>query len=373
MKIAVPREIKNNENRVALTPAGVHELTKAGHQVTVEKDAGVGSAIPDQEFIDAGASIAPDADATWAAGELILKVKEPIEAEYHRMKSHHTLFTYLHLAASRPCTDALLDSGATAIAYETVRNSDGTLPLLVPMSEVAGRLSVQAGAYHLQRSEGGRGTLLGGVPGTPAGKVTIIGAGVSGMNAAAIAVGMHAEVTLLDLDKNKLRAADELYQGRVRTVVSNSFEVEKAAAEADLLVGAVLVPGARAPKVVNDEVLAVMKEGAVLVDIAIDQGGCFAHSRPTTHDDPTFEVDGKIYYCVANMPGTVPGTSTHALTSATLPYVMKIAEHGWAEALRADDSLAEGLNVYAGSLTNEPVAEAFDLPHVAVSDVLAKV
>ncbi|MFC4336152.1 alanine dehydrogenase [Salininema proteolyticum] len=372
MRIAVPREIKNNENRVALTPAGVHELVKAGHDVTVENDAGLGSAIPNEEYTDAGARIGADADATWEAGELVLKVKEPIEAEYHRIKSHHTLFTYLHLAASRPCTDALVESGATAIAYETVRTAGGALPLLVPMSEVAGRLSVQAGAYHLQRSEGGRGTLLGGVPGTPAGRVVIIGAGVSGMNAAAIAVGMGADVTLLDLDKNKLRAADDLYRGRIRTVVSNSFEVKRFAAEADLLVGAVLVPGARAPKVVTQEVLDVMKPGAVLVDIAIDQGGCFEHSRPTTHDDPTFTVDDKIFYCVANMPGTVPGTSTHALTSATLPYVMKIAGRGWVEALKSDAALAEGLNTYQGQVTNGPVAEAFGLPLLPVEDILAK-
>ncbi|GAB3654187.1 alanine dehydrogenase [Glycomyces tarimensis] len=370
MKVAVPREIKNNEYRVALTPAGVNELVAAGHDVAVETGAGLGSAITDDDFRDAGARICPDADATWDAGELVLKVKEPIPDEYHRMRPGQTLFTYLHLAASAECTDALLERRVTAIAYETVQASDGRLPLLAPMSEVAGRLAVQAGAYHLQRPEGGRGTLMGGVPGTPPARVVIIGAGVSGMNAAAIAAGMRADVELLDLNVDKLHTADDLYQGRLRTIVSNRFEVRRACRQADLVIGAVLVPGAKAPTVVDDEVLAEMKDGAVLVDIAIDQGGCFAHSRPTTHDEPTFTHEGKVFYCVANMPGAVPNTSTYALTNATLPYVMKLANLGWLEALKSDTALARGLNTYDGNVTNEPVALTHHLPITSVAKVL---
>ncbi|GAB3229615.1 alanine dehydrogenase [Glycomyces halotolerans] len=370
MKVAVPREIKNNEYRVALTPAGVHELTAAGHDVAVETGAGLGSAITDDDYRDAGAAILPDADATWGAGDLVLKVKEPVKAEYHRMRPGQTLFTYLHLAAGAECTEALLERRVTGIAYETVQTRDRRLPLLAPMSEVAGRLAVQAGAYHLQRPEGGRGTLMGGVPGTTPAKVVIIGAGVSGMNAAAIAVGMRADVELLDLDIDKLHTADDLYQGRLRTIVSNRFEVRRACREADLVIGAVLVPGAKAPTVVDDDVLAEMKDGAVLVDIAIDQGGCFAHSRPTTHDDPAFTHDGKVFYCVANMPGAVPNTSTYALTNATLPYVMKLANLGWVEALRSDPALALGLNTHAGHVTNEPVALTHHLPVTPVAQVL---
>ncbi|WP_199035872.1 alanine dehydrogenase [Glycomyces salinus] len=372
MKVAVPREIKNNEYRVALTPSGVHELVAAGHEVAVESGAGLGSAISDDDYRAAGALICPDPDTTWAAGELVLKVKEPVQDEYHRMRPGQTLFTYLHLAASAECTDALLEQHVTGIAYETVQTADGKLPLLAPMSEVAGRLAVQAGAYHLQRPEGGRGTLMGGVPGTAPAKVVVIGAGVSGMNAAAIAVGMRAEVELLDLDIAKLHAADDQYQGRLRTIVSNRFEVRRACRGADLVIGAVLVPGAKAPTVVDDEVLADMKEGAVLVDIAIDQGGCFAHSRPTTHDDPAFDHEGKVFYCVANMPGAVPNTSTYALTNATLPYVMKLANHGWAEALRADPALARGLNTHAGHVTNEPVALTHHLPLTPVAKALTE-
>ncbi|WP_100443939.1 alanine dehydrogenase [Glycomyces xiaoerkulensis] len=371
MKVAVPREIKNNEYRVALTPGGVHELVAAGHDVAVETGAGLGSAITDDDYRDAGAAIRPDADATWEAGDLVLKVKEPVAPEYHRMRSGQTLFTYLHLAASAECTDALLERRVTAIAYETVQNADGRLPLLAPMSEVAGRLSVQAGAYHLQRPEGGRGTLMGGVPGTRPAKVVIIGAGVSGMNAAAIAVGMRSEIELLDLDIDKLHAADDLYQGRLRTVVSNRYEVRRACRGADLVIGAVLVPGAKAPTVVDDEALADMKDGAVLVDIAIDQGGCFAHSRPTTHDDPSFTHEGKVFYCVANMPGAVPDTSTSALTNATLPYVMKLADRGWTDALKSDPALAGGLNTHDGHLTNEPVALTHHLPVTPAEQVLA--
>jgi alanine dehydrogenase len=372
VKVAVPREIKNNEYRVALTPAGVHELVAAGHDVAIETGAGLGSAITDADYREAGALICPDADSTWGAGDLVLKVKEPIQDEFHRMRSGQTLFTYLHLAASAECTDALLERHVTGIAYETVQTADGRLPLLAPMSEVAGRLAVQAGAYHLQRPEGGRGTLMGGVPGTPPARVVIIGAGVSGMNAAAIAVGMRADVELLDLNVDKLHAADDLYQGRLRTIVSNRFEVKRACREADLVIGAVLVPGAKAPTVVDDEVLAEMKDGAVLVDIAIDQGGCFAHSKATTHDDPTFTHAGKLFYCVANMPGAVPNTSTYALTNATLPYVMKLANLGWAAALKTDPALARGLNTYAGQVVNEPVAITHHLPLKPIAQVLAE-
>jgi len=371
VKVAVPREIKNNEYRVALTPAGVHELVAAGHDVAVETGAGLGSAITDDDFREAGASILPDADAVWAAGDLVLKVKEPVKAEYHRMRPGQTLFAYLHLAADAECTHALLERRVTAVAYETVQTADGRLPLLAPMSEVAGRLAVQAGAHHLQRPEGGRGILMGGVPGTRPARVVIIGAGVSGMNAATVAVGMRADVDLLDLDSDKLHVADDLHQGQLRTVVSNRFEVKRACREADLVIGAVLVPGAKAPTVVDDEVLADMKEGAVLVDIAIDQGGCFARSRPTTHDEPTFTHEGKVFYCVGNMPGAVPNTSTYALTNATLPYVMKLAGLGWREALRSDPVLARGLNTHDGRIANEPVAIAHELPVTPVDRILA--
>jgi alanine dehydrogenase len=371
VKVAVPREIKNNEYRVAITPAGVHELVAHGHRVYVETGAGEGSAIGDDEYRAAGATICPDADSTWDTGEMVLKVKEPIQPEFHRMRPGQVLFTYLHLAASSECTDALVERHITGIAYETVETADGRLPLLAPMSEVAGRLAVQAGAYHLQRPEGGRGTLMGGVPGTPPAKVVVIGAGVSGMNAAAIAVGMRADVTLLDLNIEKLHAADSQYQGRLRTIVSNRFEVRRACAEADLVIGAVLVPGAKAPTVVDDDALAEMKDGAVLVDIAIDQGGCFAHSKPTTHDDPTFVHAGKLFYCVANMPGAVPATSTSALTNVTLPYVVRLANQGWIGALKADPALAKGLNTHAGDVTNEAVATAQSLPVTPVSQILA--
>ena len=371
MRVAVPREIKNNEHRVALTPSGAHELVAAGHEVAVETGAGLGSAISDDAYRAAGARICPDPDATWAAGELILKVKEPTPDEYHRMSPGQSLFAYLHLAADPECTAALLDRRVTGIAYETVQNADGRLPLLAPMSEIAGRLAVQVGAYHLQRPEGGRGTLMGGVPGTAPAKVVVIGAGVSGMNAAAIAVGMRADVELFDLDIDKLQAADDQHQGRLRTTVSNRFEVNRACREADLVIGAVLVPGAKAPIVVDEETLAEMKPGAVLVDIAIDQGGCFAHSRPTTHDVPSFIHDGKVFYCVSNMPGAVPNTSTYALTNATLPYVKKLADLGWAEALRSDPAFALGLNTHAGQVTNEPVALAHSLAHTPVAEALS--
>jgi alanine dehydrogenase len=371
MKIGIPREIKNHEYRVAITPAGVHELVRGGHVVLVEAGAGVGSSIPDEDFVTAGAKILPTADEVWAAGDMILKVKEPIPDEYDRMRNGQVLFTYLHLAASKACTDALLTQGVTSIAYETVQLPDGSLPLLAPMSEVAGRMAPQVGAHHLQRDGGGRGVLMGGVSGVYAAKVVVLGAGVSGMNAAAIALGMQAEVLLLDKNVSRLRSADAIYQGHLQTVASNAYEVEKAVIDADLVIGAVLIPGAKAPKLITDELVARMKQGAVLVDISIDQGGCFEGSRPTTHDDPTFKVHDALYYCVANMPGAVPHTSTYALTNVTLPYVIEMANRGWRSALKADTALAQGLSTHAGALTSAPVAEAHGIPFTPLAEVLA--
>ena len=363
MRIGVPREVKNHEYRVALTPAGAHELVRHGHHVVVERGAGVGSAISDADYEEAGARVLATADDVWGTADLLLKVKEPIEQEYPRLRRDQVLFTYLHLAASRECTQALLDSGTTAIAYETVRLPDGSLPLLAPMSEVAGRLAPQAGASALLKAAGGRGVLLGGVPGVRPAQVVVIGAGVSGQNAVAMAVGLGADVTVLDLDVTKLRALDERYAGRVRTVVSNSRELERSCLSADLVIGAVLVPGARAPKLVSNDLVRRMKPGSVLVDIAIDQGGCFEDSRPTTHAEPTYPVHGSVFYCVANMPGAVPHTSTLALTNATLPYVLRLADLGWRDALTADAALAAGLSTHHGRLTNLQVAHDLGLPY----------
>jgi alanine dehydrogenase len=371
VKVGIPREVKNNEYRVAITPAGVHELTRAGHEVLVEAGAGVGSSIPDADFAAAGAAILPTADAVWAEGELILKVKEPIASEYHRLRSGQTLFTYLHLAASRECTDALLNAGVTGIAYETVQLPNGALPLLAPMSEVAGRLAPQVGAYNLMRFSGGRGVLPGGVPGVAPAKAVVIGAGVSGWHATTIAAGMGFDVTLLDRDIAKLREADKVFGNRIKTVASNAFELERAVLEADLVIGAVLIPGAKAPKLVSNELVSRMKQGSVLVDIAIDQGGCFEDSRPTTHAEPTFRVHGSVFYCVANMPGAVANTSTYALTNVTLPYALELANKGWKEACRADHALALGLNTLAGELTYAPVAEAHGLPSLKLDEILA--
>jgi len=370
MKVGVPAEVKNNEFRVAITPAGVHELTRAGHGVFVEAGAGAGSSLPDEDFAAAGATILPTADDVWAAGEMILKVKEPVAEEYHRMRPGQVLFTYLHLAASQECTDALLSRKVTAIAYETVQLPDGSLPLLAPMSEVAGRMGPQVGAHHLQRDGGGRGVLMGGVSGVYAAKVVVLGAGVSGMNAAAIALGMQAEVLLLDRNVARLRTADAIYQGHCQTVTSNAYEIERAVVDADLVIGAVLVPGAKAPTLVSNDLVARMKPGAVLVDISIDQGGCFEDSRPTTHAHPTYKVHGCVFYCVANMPGAVPHTSTYALTNVTIPYAVEIANRGWREALRNDDALAQGLNTHEGVLTCPPVAESLHLPYTPLSEVL---
>ncbi|WP_037571538.1 alanine dehydrogenase [Phaeacidiphilus oryzae] len=371
MKVGIPREVKNHEYRVAITPAGVHELVRQGHQVVIEHDAGVGSSIPDEEYTAAGAEILGTADEVWAASDLVLKVKEPVAEEYHRLRKGQVLFTYLHLAASRACTDALLSAGTTAIAYETVQLANGALPLLAPMSEVAGRLAPQVGSYHLMRPAGGRGVLPGGVPGTQPARAVVIGGGVSGWHAATIALGMGYEVTLLDRDINKLREADRIFGTRVRTIASNAFELEKAVLEADLVVGAVLIPGAKAPKLVTNELVSRMKPGSVLVDIAIDQGGCFEDSHPTTHDAPTFRVHDSVFYCVANMPGAVPNTSTYALTNATLPYIVELANRGWQEACRRDEALAKGLNCHEGQLVSAPVAEAHGLHAADLADVLA--
>ena len=370
MRIGVPSEVKNHEYRVAITPAGVNEFTRYGHEVLVESGAGIGSSLTDDEFAAAGAKIAASYEEVWQEAELILKVKEPIPIEYDRMQPGQVLFTYLHLAASRDCTRALLDGKVTGIAYETVQLSNGSLPLLAPMSEVAGRLAPQVGAYHLMRQGGGRGTLMGGVSGVYAVKVVVIGAGVSGMNAAAIALGMQAEVLLLDSNIDKLREADRIYQGHLQTVASNAYEIERAVLDADLVIGAVLVPGAKAPTLISNELVSRMRRGSVLVDIAIDQGGCFEDSRPTTHAEPTYRVHNSVFYCVANMPGAVPNTSTYALTNVTLPYALSLAKKGWRDALKADPALALGLNTYEGVITNGPVAQAHGLEHQELADVL---
>jgi alanine dehydrogenase len=371
MKVGIPKEVKNHEYRVAITPAGVHELVRFGHEVFVERDAGTGSSIPDDDFVAAGARILPTADDIWRTGDLILKVKEPVPEEYHRMRKDQVLFTYLHLAASKSCTDALISAGITAIAYETVQLPDSSLPLLAPMSEVAGRMAPQVGAHHLQRDGGGRGVLMGGVSGVYAAKVVVLGAGVSGMSAAAIALGMQAEVLLVDKNIARLRSADAIYQGHCQTVASNSYEIERAVIDADLVIGAVLVPGAKAPMLISNELVSRMLPGSVLVDISIDQGGCFEDSRPTTHANPTYMVHNSVFYCVANMPGAVPHTSTYALTNVTLPYIMEIANRGWREALKRDASLALGLNTYEGQITCAPVAEAHGLPAVPLAEVLS--
>jgi alanine dehydrogenase len=357
MRVGVPKEIKVHESRVALTPEGVAEFVHAGHSVVVEKSAGLGSAITDEEFIAAGASIEPDVEKIWATSDLILKVKEPIEAEYSRLRRGQVLFTYLHLAASKACTDALLSSGTTAIAYETVE-VNGTLPLLAPMSEVAGRLSAQVGASALQKPHGGRGVLMGGVPGVAPAKVVVIGGGVAGLNAAVIAMGMGADVTILDRSLSRLAYIDTTYHGRIKTLASSFHAIDREVKSADLVIGAVLVHGAKAPKLVTNAQVKMMKPGSVLVDIAIDQGGCFEDSRPTTHAEPTYVVHQSIFYCVANMPGAVPVASTYALTNATLPYALLIANLGWEGAITSNSALALGLNVHDGKIMYEAVARA---------------
>src|ERR1700722_11356362 len=360
MHVGIPTETKNNEFRVAITPSGVAELTRRGHEVLVQAGAGEGSSIPHSEFKAAGAQLIATAEGVWADADLVLKVKEPTPIEYSRMRQGQTLFTYLHLAASRTCTEALLAAGTTSIAYETVQTPDGALPLLAPMSEVAGRLSAQVGAYHLMRTHGGRGVLMGGVPGVEPAAVVVIGAGTAGYNAARVAIGMGAAVTVLDI--NKLRDLDHMFAGRVQTRYSTVLEVEEAVKQADLVIGAVLLPGGKAPTLVSNSLVGQMKPGAVLVDIAIDQGGCFQDSRPTTYDDPTFTVHDTLFYCVANMPAAVPKTSTYALTNATMPYAIELADNGWREACRSNPALAKGLSTHDGVLLCQRVAADLGLP-----------
>jgi len=360
MIIGIPKELKNNEFRVSATPSGVHAYVVAGHQVLVEKNAGVGSAISDADYIAAGAQIIDSADEIWQKADLIQKVKEPIEIEYKRMRKGQILYTYLHLAANKVCTQAIIDSGITAIAYETVE-VDGQLPLLAPMSEVAGRMSIQVGAAALEASRGGRGVLLGGVPGVRPGKVVVIGAGVVGVAAATIAHGMRADVTVMDLDLKRLAQVDQIFAGNVKTLASSAYEIEKEVTQADLVIGAVLVHGAKAPKLVSNELVKKMKPGSVLVDVAIDQGGCFTDSKPTTHQEPTFKVHDSIFYCVANMPGAVPATSTYALANATIKYGLALANKGWQKALDEDANLAKGLNVHEGKIMYGAVAKAHNL------------
>jgi alanine dehydrogenase len=371
VKVGVPKEVKNHEYRVAITPIGVHELSSHGHEVFVEKGAGVGSQIEDSEFEGAGAKILDSADEVWGTADMVLKVKEPIAEEYHRMREGLTLFTYLHLAADKPLTEELIARKVTGIAYETVQLPSGGLPLLYPMSEVAGCLAPQVGAYSLLKAQGGRGVLMGGVGGVANAKVVIIGAGVSGQNAANIALGMGADVTLLDTDLDKLRMSFWRYNNRVHGLASSQLAIQQQVREADMVIGAVLIPGAKAPKLVTNQLVSEMKPGSVLVDIAVDQGGCFEDTHPTTHADPTFEVHNSIFYCVANMPGAVPNTSTYALTNATLPYAVSLADKGWGRACRDDHSLALGLNTYAGQLTNGPVGDAVGIDAVDLDEVLA--
>ena len=370
MKVGVPTEIKTDEYRVALTPAGVRELTEHGHEVLIQAGAGVGSAIEDDDYTAQGARIVPDAEAVFGEAELIVKVKEPQPEEVARLRPHHTLFTYLHLAPDPDLTRSLAASGATCIAYETVEDQRGRLPLLAPMSEVAGKIATQAGAFMLEKPLGGRGILLGGVPGVAPANVMVIGGGAVGMHAAFIAIGMEADVFVFDVSIDKLRELDIAFGGRASTVFSSTLAIEEMLPRADLVIGAVLVHGARAPYVVRREQLKLMKKNAVLVDVAIDQGGCFETSHPTTHRDPVFEVDGITHYCVANMPGAVPITSTYALTNATLPYVLALADHGIAEAARRDPGLRLGINVTGGTVTHPAVAEAVGMDHTPVEDVL---
>jgi alanine dehydrogenase len=369
MRVGVAKEIKPDEYRIALTPAGAKELVDHGHEVLVEQGAGLGSSFPDEQYTAVGARIAPVEDV-WEQAELLLKVKEPIEREYGRLREGQVLFTYLHIAADEPLTHALVESGITAVAYETVETVDRRLPLLAPMSEVAGRLAAQAVAYYLEKPYGGRGLLLGGVPGVAPGRVVVIGGGIVGYNAAIIAIGLGAQVTILERSIDRMRHLEEILSGRVTLMMSSSLQIQESVADADAVIGAVLIPGALAPKLVTADMVRGMKQGAVIADVAIDQGGCFETARPTTHADPVYTVDGVIHYCVANMPGAVPITSTKALTNATLPYVLEIADVGLREAVARDPALAKGVNVLDGKLTYEAVAEAHDLEFTPLEDVL---
>ncbi len=370
MRIAVPSEVKNHEYRVAITPVGVAELVAHGHEVFVEQGAGVGSSISDAEYVAQGATILPTAAETWAAGEMVLKVKEPVAGEYGYLRDDLLLFTYLHLAADRAGTEALLAAGTTAIAYETVQLPSGLLPLLYPMSEVAGCLAPQVGAHAMMKAQGGRGVLMGCVGGVANAKVVVLGGGTAGQNAANVALGMGADVTILDTDLDKLRTTFWRYDNRVHQIVSSRLSIREQVLAADMVIGTVLIPGAKAPKLVSNELVAQMKPGSVLVDVAIDQGGCFEDSRPTTHDDPTFTVHDSVFYCVANMPGAVPNTSTWALTNATLAFALQLADKGWRRACNEHRPLALGLNTHAGQITYPAVAEAFDLPCTRVESLL---
>jgi alanine dehydrogenase len=370
MIIGVPREIKPDEHRVGLVPAGAYGLVKAGHQVLVEHDAGVGSGIPDAEYRRAGAQIVADSEEVYAQADMVIKVKEPLPAEYRLLREEQVLFTFLHLAASPDLARVLIERRVVAIAYETVQLPDRSLPLLAPMSEVAGRMSVQEGAKYLERQEGGRGVLLAGVPGVPPGHVTIVGAGTVGANAAKMAVGLGASVTVIDVNPARLRYIDDLFQGRVRTLMSSEYAIAEMTGHSDLVIGAALVPGARAPRLITHEMIADMPTGAVVVDVAIDQGGCVETSRPTSHSHPTFCVNGVVHYCVANMPGAVSRTSTFALTNVTFPYALAIASKGWRRAVQDDPALAHGLNVCEGKVTHPAIAEALGLPHIPVGRAL---
>jgi alanine dehydrogenase len=371
MKVGIPTEVKNNEFRVGITPVGVNELVSRGHDVLIQKGAGIGSSISDDDFIAQGARIIDSADDLWAESEMVMKVKEPVAEEYHRLREDLVLFTYLHLAADEPLTKELVSTRTTSIAYETVQLPSGLLPLLYPMSEVAGCLAPQVGAHAMMRAQGGRGVLMGGIGGVANAKVVVLGAGVAGQNAANIALGMGADVTLLDTDLDKLRMSFWRYDNRVAQIASSKLSVQEQVLDADLVIGTVLIPGAKAPKLVTDELVSRMKPGSVLVDVAIDQGGCFEGSRPTTHADPTFPVHESIYYCVANMPGAVPHTSTWALTNATLRYATALADQGWEDAMRADPALAKGLNTHGGHVTYRAVAEAFGMESTSVAEVLS--
>ena len=370
MRVGLPKEIKDNEYRVGLTPAGVRALSDAGHQVLVEKSAGEGSGFDDNLYSRAGATIVDSAADVWSAGEMIVKVKEPIEPEYPRMREGQLLFTYLHLAPDKKLTDQLLQRKVTGIAYETITDRRGGLPLLTPMSEVAGRMAIQVGAHYLEKMSGGRGILLGGVPGVPAARVVIIGGGVVGTNAAKIAVGMGAHVTIIDNNLDRLRELDDIFLSKISTLASSAYMIHDATSQADLIIGAVLVPGAAAPKLVTRTMLKDVPNGAVIVDVAVDQGGCIETTHPTTHSNPTFYVEGVLHYCVANMPGAVPRTSTFALTNATLPYALKLANHGFLEAIANDTGLKAGVNTYTGRLTYEAVAVAQEREYTALSDLI---
>ncbi len=369
MIVGIPREIKNNENRIAMTPSGVAQLVQRGHTVLVEENAGLGSQFSNADYATAGAQLA-DVETVWSRADMIVKVKEPLPAEYRYLRPDLILFTYLHLAADATLTRAVVDSGVTGIAYETVELPDGSLPLLTPMSEVAGRMSVQAGAHFLEKHAGGRGILLGGVPGVRPANVLIIGGGVAGTHAAQMALGMGANVTLMDINLDRLRELDETLHGRFQTVASNPYNIAEAVKEADLVIGAVLIKGAKAPKLVTRAMIATMRPGSVLVDIAVDQGGCIETTHPTTHAEPVFEVEGVLHYCVANMPGAVPRTSTFALSNATLPYVLQLADKGFEAAVADSPALEKGVNTYAGKLTYAAVADAFDMPFVALEELM---